>query len=59
MMQNIVDLRFKKKKKKVEEPQTLVPFSDYFSTLIIHSRIFKQIFLKLSFKFFSVAKNVS
>lgn len=47
MMQNIVDLRFKKKT--VEEPQTLVPFSDYFSTLIIHSRIFKQIFLRLFF----------
>lgn len=46
MIQNIVDLRFKKK---VEEPQTLVPFSDYFSTLIIHSKIFKQIFLNLFF----------
>lgn len=32
MMQNIVDLDFKKK---VEEPRTLVPFSDYFSTFII------------------------
>lgn len=31
MIQNIVDLRFKQQKQ-VEEPQTLVPFSDYFST---------------------------
>lgn len=48
MIQNIVDLRFLTK---VEEPQTLVPFSDYFSTLIIHSRLFKQIFFR-AFLFF-------
>lgn len=24
----------------------MVPFSDYFSTLLIHSRLFKQIFFK-------------
>jgi hypothetical protein len=45
MIQNIVNPRFWK----VEEPQTSVPFSDYFSTLIIHTKIFKQIFLKLFF----------
>lgn len=32
-----------------EQPQTLVPFSENFSTLVIHSRLFKQIFLKLFF----------
>lgn len=50
MIQNTVDLRFFFKKK-VEEPHTLVPFSDYFSTLILHSRLFKQIFFK-AFPFF-------
>lgn len=54
MIQNTVDLSFvfkKKQKKTVEEPQTLVPFSDSFCTLILHSRLFKQIFFK-AFPFF-------
>lgn len=50
MIQNTVDLRFLKKKKKWKSHK-LVPFSDYFSTLILHSRLFKQIFFK-AFPFF-------
>lgn len=44
LIQNIVDLRLKNGR-----ATNIGALTDYFSTLIIHSRIFKQIFLKLFF----------